>query len=649
MFGAETSESGEVAGVSHERALNQITYATCIELLARDIAKLPIHLYRAAPGGVRERAEDDPRYWMLKQAPNPDMTRVEFVLSLMGNCLSWGNGYAVIERDGIGRPKAIYPLLAQYVKPYRSGRNLRYEVRYPEIAPTSFAAADVIHIKRYTLDGITGVSPIGMLRLTIGQQVRADEYAAKFYTDGALLSGVIAADGELSDEGRSALEASWKKFKAGVRNAFSILVLEAGSKFQPMAIPQKDAQFLESNRFRAEQVSAFLGIPLYRLNDLTKMTYTKLEENALSYKQDTLLFWTEMITGELDRKLIGQNQNLYFEFNFDQYLQADRVATEDANTKALQRGVTINEMRRRDNLPPVEGGDTPLVPVNMQTLDRAINPPEPAAARPAPVAGEASRRHSVSCSCGSCQPKASRTDTRAGRYLRVAITGTDALEDAIARVVRKEVSDVHRLLPKLQVLDDWENLLDSYYSDEIRNRVARDLEKVFLSITRGVHAELAEQLSVEIAQTVSREFAEAYAANYAKAYTSESALQLAKLAKGVWNPEDLIEVVRKRLREWEEKRARKEADAESVRIANKAARETYRQHGIQTLVWRANANACPLCQSMDGRTCGIESPFLAHDDKVDPGDGKTAPLTVRGNLMTPPLHGGCFCWIEPGG
>ena len=39
--------------------------------------------------------------------------------------------------------------------------------------------------------------------------------------------------------------------------------------------------------------------------------------------------------------------------------------------------MSINEIREKEDLDPVEGGDIHLVPMNMQPLDAAAQPPQP--------------------------------------------------------------------------------------------------------------------------------------------------------------------------------------------------------------------------------------------------------------------------------
>ncbi len=82
---------------------------------------------------------------------------------------------------------------------------------------------------------------------------------------------------------------------------------------------------------------------------------------------------------ELNRKLfppvaIGLRGNdvdtapspYYAEFNVEGLLRADQKSRSEYYVKARQWGwMSVNDIRRLENMPPVEGGDTYLTPLNM--------------------------------------------------------------------------------------------------------------------------------------------------------------------------------------------------------------------------------------------------------------------------------------------
>ena len=83
----------------NERSAMQMTavYA-CVRILSEAIAGLPLHLYRYTDSGGKEKAIDNPLYFLLHDEPNTEMTSFAFRETLMTHLLLWGNAYAQIRK-----------------------------------------------------------------------------------------------------------------------------------------------------------------------------------------------------------------------------------------------------------------------------------------------------------------------------------------------------------------------------------------------------------------------------------------------------------------------------------------------------------------------------------------------------------------------
>lgn len=96
----------------NERSAMQMTAVySCVRILSETVAGLPLHLYRYSANGSKEKAVDNPLYFLLHDEPNPEMTSFVFRETLMTHLLLWGNGYAQIIRNGKGKVVALYPLM----------------------------------------------------------------------------------------------------------------------------------------------------------------------------------------------------------------------------------------------------------------------------------------------------------------------------------------------------------------------------------------------------------------------------------------------------------------------------------------------------------------------------------------------------------
>ncbi|EKY00141.1 hypothetical protein HMPREF9163_00425, partial [Selenomonas sp. oral taxon 138 str. F0429] len=83
--------------VNERTAMQTTAVYACVRILAESIAGLPLHVYVYKEQG-KERVPEHPLYFLLHDAPNPEMTSFVFRETLMAHLLLWGNAYAQILR-----------------------------------------------------------------------------------------------------------------------------------------------------------------------------------------------------------------------------------------------------------------------------------------------------------------------------------------------------------------------------------------------------------------------------------------------------------------------------------------------------------------------------------------------------------------------
>lgn len=77
------------------RPISEITYFTCLKMLAETVGKMPIKFY--AKG--RKEAEPNNVYRLLKYRPNPQMTPTTFWTAVENNRNHFGNAYVWIQAE----------------------------------------------------------------------------------------------------------------------------------------------------------------------------------------------------------------------------------------------------------------------------------------------------------------------------------------------------------------------------------------------------------------------------------------------------------------------------------------------------------------------------------------------------------------------
>lgn len=379
---------------SSTAALNYAAVWRAMSLISGDVGKTPMNTLKRVNGG-KERQDKHPLWKLLRQRPNEYMNSIDFFGYLQKSALSHGNGYGYIVRDGNRRPRALLPLSPQSVGVERIDGELIYrinEVREYGIEPRIAAASDMLHVRGMTRDdfpGIMGESVLSRARRSLSTGINAAAFTEKFFLNNARPGGIFQKDTPMRPGEDVTLREQWEKNYAGPENAHRIAFI-GGMKFVPIQIPAKDAQLLELRVFENREIALWFGVPPHKLGDPNPTSYSSLEMLTQDYI-DALDPWYVRFEQEFTEKLLSfpewDSGDLLLEFDRTSLLRVDYQARTEGDAKSLQSGsVTINEVRNRNNLPPVEEGERTMVPVNFTFLDRVDDQIDAATAPPpAPV------------------------------------------------------------------------------------------------------------------------------------------------------------------------------------------------------------------------------------------------------------------------
>lgn len=389
------SSSPALSGVtiSPETALKVSALYRAVNVIGETVAMLPKGVFQETNDG-RVLSTDDPLQVMFLSSPDDYMTWYDFMHTLIVSTLLHGNGYALIERGPYAKPTGLRFLAPGECSPiyqtYGRNRSLYYYV-FGELVEKR----DIIHIRCLGSDGIIGKSPIALFRESIGLARAAEEYGARFFGQGGNMSGTLETDQAFKDEGAiKRLRSQFAERIGGMANSHKPLILEQGMKYNRIAIPPDDAQFIETRSFQIEDIARIYGVPQHKLNKLDRSTNNNIEHQAKEFVTDTILPWTERIRQEFERKLIAEADKATKEvvFDFDFLLRGDSAARATYYQGLFNTGsISPNEIRRKENMNRLEGLDDTFLQLNTtrvttdshQTLASAppvANPKTPATA-----------------------------------------------------------------------------------------------------------------------------------------------------------------------------------------------------------------------------------------------------------------------------
>nr|DAZ15573.1 MAG TPA: Portal [Caudoviricetes sp.] len=365
----------------NERSAMQMTAVySCVRILSEAVAGLPLHLYQYTDKSSKEKAVENPLYFLLHDEPNTEMTSFVFRETLMTHLLLWGNAYSQIIRNGKGEVVGLYPLMPDRMTVNRDEKGRLYyeymvssdDAKTLKDGTVRLSPYDVLHIPGLGFDGLVGYSPIAMAKNAIGLAIAAEEYGSKFYANGATPSGILEYPGTVKEPDK--VRESWNAGFGGSSNAHKIAVLEEGMKYTPISISPNEAQFLETRKFQINEIARIFRVPPHMVGDLEKSSFSNIEQQSLEFVKYTLEPWLVRWEQAMQRSLIPQDdKSRYFiKFNVDGLLRGDYQSRMQGYATARQNGwMSANDIRELENLdriPAEDGGDLYLINGNMMPL-----------------------------------------------------------------------------------------------------------------------------------------------------------------------------------------------------------------------------------------------------------------------------------------
>lgn len=378
IFGMPSTSSAGIA-VTPDTAMRVSTVYACVSLLAGAIASLPLGVFERN-GSVRREVEHD-YWWMLNEQANEDMTSSAAWEYLISSKCFYGDGFAELLRPSPVSNRVIgwkphHPLRVQPFKD--TGGRKWYRVQ-PEIGPSYVLdPADMIQIPSLGYDGLTSPSPITYAaREVIGAALAGDAYTGRFFQDGGNFDYALKTAAKLDKEQLALLRASLQARQGGPGSR-SPLILSGGLEPAQLSVNSKDAEILATRMFGAEQICAILGTPPHMIGRTEKASSwgTGMAEQGGNFVRYTLRRHLTPIAQEFNRKLWPTRQRYFVAHKTEALESGDMKSRAEGWRIALGRAgepgwMTVDEVRRAENMPPITGGDQLFNGVNDAPADSA--------------------------------------------------------------------------------------------------------------------------------------------------------------------------------------------------------------------------------------------------------------------------------------
>jgi len=425
----------------------------CVKVLAESIASLPRYMYERLPDGSQKERPQHPLQDIIDVSPNDRQTAFEFwEMQVAFGCL-YGNSYAAIIPGARGAVDSLVPLRPDCVRVEMliNGR-LRYTYTDPITGKvTVYTQDEIFKIPGFSFNGIEGIAPIFFGQDPIGLALATEQFGSRFFTNDATPAVVLEHPGQLSPVAAERIKGEWRKKHGGLKNSWSVAVLEEGMKVSSLSNTNRNSQFIETRKYQLAEIARYLRVPLHMINELEKSSFSNIEQQSIEFVKYTIRPWLKRIEQRVSKDLITAPR-FFLKHDLNDLLQGEMLPRYQAYQIAATVGFfTRNEIREEEGRDPLPGLDQPLTPTNMgQGQGGADNQPSP---NRTPQGGNGASVDDIVVPTLSASP-----DSATARACSIAVL------DAFERIIASEVSNVTALAKKDLSPEDAVTALDALYA-----------------------------------------------------------------------------------------------------------------------------------------------------------------------------------------
>lgn len=336
----------------------------CVQLISQDIGKLPLRLQRLGKGEVWQ-DEDNPSYSPVLRAPNRYQTRNQFIVNWISSKLIWGNTYVLEQRSGANKVDALYILDPQRVSAMVApDGSVFYKLNTDTLAGVEtggliVAATEMMHDRAVCLfHPLCGVSPLYASAISTTQGLKIQHNSSRFFANMSRPSLHLSFVGQVDPEKAKLWKTDFEReFSGG--NIGRLLITGGDAKLNQLTMPAEQSQLIEQLDWTGKDVARAFNVPLYKLG-LEEMPSDIVAVNQDYYNQ--VLQPNIDAIEELFKTGLDLAKDLRVKFDTRELLRMDDKRRAERYELMTRAAVTTpNENRAAENLPPVEGGDTPYL------------------------------------------------------------------------------------------------------------------------------------------------------------------------------------------------------------------------------------------------------------------------------------------------
>lgn len=338
--------------LTNDSAFETAAVLSAVKVIAQGIAQTPLNLKQTYYEGDLECNRIHSKHWahnLLRKKPNSWQTPTEFLEGMMINAIL-GTGALAIKNIVGDEVRELIPVPAgSFTVETLSNGSVQYTVRYSDGTAQTFSQEQVLFFRGISLDGYTGVSMIDKARAAIGLSYTLENQQLQLAAKGGNPSGILSTDAALEDAKRASLRTSWNT-SYGPGGSGGVAILDKGLKFYSVSQSLADSQFIENRKFQIEEIARVFNIQPLFLGHNAGVNVDGADAAMRFHVKNCLMPWMVRIEQALNRDILGNAEDMFFDFDERELLRGDFASQVDAYIKALGSGgsqaiFSLNEVR----------------------------------------------------------------------------------------------------------------------------------------------------------------------------------------------------------------------------------------------------------------------------------------------------------------
>lgn len=325
--------------ITRQKAMTLPAVSAAVDFITSTVACMPVRLYKRTKGVVEE-VENDPRVRMLNGDTGDTLDGYQLKKAMVEDYLLGKGGYCYIQRSR-NDVTGLY-----YVATDNVSININADPIHKDydilVGADIYKPFEFVKLLRNTKDGASGIGLTVEVSKALETAYQTLVYQLSLVKAGGSKRGFLKANRKLGQEEIDTLKNAWARLYANSEE--NVVVLNNGVEFQEASSTSTEMQLNENKQTLAGEING-----IFHIKDSFEETY-KCAIYPIICAFETAL--------NRDLLLESEKKKYYFAFDSREIIKASLKERYEVYQLAKQCGLmTINEMRKAENMNTIEGMD----------------------------------------------------------------------------------------------------------------------------------------------------------------------------------------------------------------------------------------------------------------------------------------------------